>query len=79
MADNDLYLAAKTYGSDLLERVTVTFLQGFAGAFVITQPLDASMWYAAGAAGVAASLSLLKGLVAKLRGDSDSASLSRKV
>lgn len=70
---------AKTYARDLMERVTATFVQGFVGGIVVTQPLDASMWYAAAAGGAAAVLSLLKGLLAKFRGHADSASLSRKV
>ncbi|MGA4941787.1 hypothetical protein [Streptomyces cinereoruber] len=70
---------AKTYARDLLERVLSTFLQGFIGGIVITQPLDASMWYAAAVGGVGAALSLLKGLVARWRDVSNSASLAKGV
>lgn len=70
---------AATYGRDLLERVLVTFLQAFIGGIVITQPLNGSMWYAAAAGGVGAALALLKGLAARLRGISNSASLAKGV
>lgn len=68
-----------TYARDLLERVLTTFLQAFIGGIVITQPLNGSMWYAAGAGGVGAVLSLLKGLVARWRDVTNSASLAKGV
>ncbi|NUP21620.1 MAG: hypothetical protein HOZ81_37260 [Streptomyces sp.] len=68
-----------TYARDLLERVLSTFLQGTIGGIVVTQPLDGSMWYAAGAGGVAAVVSLAKGLVARWRSVSNSASLAKGV
>jgi len=70
---------AGTYARDLLERVLVTFLQAFVGGIAITQPLDGSMWYAAGAGGVAAVLALLKGLLARFRSVTNSASLAKGV
>lgn len=70
---------ARTYGRDLLERVLVTFLQAGIGGIVITQPLDGSMWYAAGAGGVGAVLALVKGLLARARDVTNSASLARGV
>ncbi|MFF4834117.1 hypothetical protein [Streptomyces sp. NPDC001315] len=70
---------AGAYGRDLLERVLVTFLQAFIGGIAITQPLDGSMWYAAGAGGVGAVLALAKGLFARLRGVTNSASLAKGV
>ncbi|WP_206315965.1 hypothetical protein [Streptomyces sp. C1-2] len=70
---------AGTYGRDLLERVLSTFLQSFIGGIVVTQPLDGSMWYAAGAGGVGAVLALVKGLVARWRDVTNSASLARGV
>lgn len=70
---------ARTYGRDLLERVLSTFLGAFLGGIVITQPLDGSMWYAAGAGGVGAAVSLLKGLAARLRSVTNSASLAKGV
>jgi hypothetical protein len=59
--------------------VLSTFLQAFIGGVVITQPLDGSMWYAAGAGGVGAVLALVKGLVARWRDVTNSASLARGV
>lgn len=70
---------ASTYGRDLLERVLTTFLQAFIGGITVTHPLDASMWYAALAGGVGAALALLKGLFARLRDLTNSASLARGV
>ena len=69
----------KTYARDLLERVVTTFLQAFIGGIVVTQPLNGSMWYAAGAGGVGAVLALLKGLVARWRDVTNSASLAKGV
>ncbi|WP_405710131.1 hypothetical protein OG264_16145 [Streptomyces xanthophaeus] len=68
-----------TYARDLLERVLTTFLQGTIGALVVTTPLDGSMWHAAGAGGVAAVISLGKGLVARWRSVTNSASFARGV
>jgi hypothetical protein len=70
---------ASTYGRDLLERVLTTFLQAFIGGVVITQPLNGSMWYAALAGGVGAVLAFGKGLFARLRGATNSASLAKGV
>lgn len=70
---------AKTYGRDLLERVLATFLQSFLAGVVVTQPLDGSMWYAAGAGGIGAVLALVKGLVARWRDVTNSASLAKGV
>ncbi|MFB7739560.1 hypothetical protein ACFC08_35475 [Streptomyces sp. NPDC056112] len=70
---------AGTYGRDLLERTLSTFLQSFVGGIVITQPLDGSMWYAAGAGGVGAVLALGKGLIARWRDVTNSASLAKGV
>lgn len=70
---------ASTYGRDLLERVLSTFLQAFIGGIVVTQPLNGSMWYAAGAGGVGAALALGKGLVARWRDVTNSASLAKGV
>ncbi|MGP4091504.1 hypothetical protein [Streptomyces sp. KR55] len=70
---------AATYGRDLLERTLSTFLQAFIGGVVVTQPLDGSMWYAALAGGVGAVLAFGKGLFARLRGATHSASLAKGV
>jgi len=70
---------ASTYGRDLLERVVATFLQSFIAGIAITQPLDGSMWQAAAIGGGGAVLALLKGMFARLRGATNSASLARGV
>jgi hypothetical protein len=70
---------AGTYGRDLLERVLTTFLQAGIAGIVVTQPLDGSMWYAAGAGGVGAVLALAKGLIARWRDVTNSASLAKGV
>lgn len=79
LSANTVLKTARTYARDLAERVLATFLQAFVGGIVITQPLDASMWYAAGAGGVGAVLALLKGLAARWRDVTNSASLARGV
>ncbi|MGW1433377.1 holin [Streptomyces sp. NPDC002431] len=71
--------STKTYARDLVERVVATFLQTFVGALVLTQPFDLAMWQAAAVAGVAAVGALLKGLVARWRDVTNSASLARGV
>ncbi|MGY4930301.1 hypothetical protein ACWD7T_04125 [Streptomyces sp. 900116325] len=70
---------ASTYARDLAERVLATFLQAFLGGIVLTQPLDLHMWQAAAVGGVAAAASLLKGLVARWRDVTNSASLAKGV
>lgn len=77
-ADTVLKTAA-TYGRDLAERVLSTALQSGIAGVVVTQPLDGSMWYAAGAAGVGAALALIKGWVARWRDITNSASLAKGV
>ncbi len=71
-----------SYWKDLGERVAVTFVEAFVGAAVITDVADLTdhtMWTNAAMAGVAAVVSLVKGLVARHRGLEDSASLSKGV
>ncbi|MFD7661092.1 hypothetical protein [Streptomyces sp. NPDC059788] len=68
-----------TFARDLVERVLATFLQAFIGGVVVTTPLDASMWYAALAGGVAAVLSLAKGIIARWSSVKNSASLATGV
>jgi hypothetical protein len=71
---------ATRYARDLAERVLWTFLQAFAAALIaggvldVANVRDVSAWQAAALGGVAAVLSLVKGLVAKFAGQSDSAS-----
>lgn len=68
--------SATTYAKDLAERVGSTFLQAFLAGVTVTTPFDLSMWKAAALGGVAAGYALIKGLVAKVRGDKNSASLT---
>ncbi|MFE4535676.1 hypothetical protein ACFRKB_11410 [Streptomyces scopuliridis] len=74
-----VYKTAKTYGRDLLERVLSTFLQAFIAGVVVTQPLNGSMWYAALTGGIGAALALVKGLIARVRDVTNSASLAKGV
>ncbi|MGW3486571.1 hypothetical protein [Streptomyces sp. NPDC001054] len=67
------------YARDLAERVISTFLQAFVGALVLTSPFDIGMWQAAATAGVAAAASLVKGLIARWRDVTNSASLAKGV
>ncbi|MET4670857.1 hypothetical protein [Streptomyces sp. PvR018] len=71
--------SASTYARDLAERVAATFLQAFVGGAVLTQPFDIGMWQAAGVAGVAAAASLVKGIVARWRDVTNSASFAKGV
>lgn len=79
MTASGLTRTAATYARDLLERVLTSFLGGFLAGLVVTRPLDGSMWWTAVSGGVAAAVSLLKGLAARLKGDRNSASLSGRV
>ncbi len=73
--------ATRVYLRDLLERVVWTFLQSFGGALIVGGVFDVngirnlSAWQAAALAGVAAILSLVKGLVAKFVGNPETAAL----
>lgn len=74
-------MAAK-YVLDLAERVGSTFLLAGASVLVAAGPADlfhASTLQAAGTAGVAAALTLVKGLLARYVGNKDSASLTPTV
>ncbi|WP_354596060.1 hypothetical protein R1Y80_00660 [Streptomyces sp. JL1001] len=70
---------AKIYARDLAERVAATFLQAFVGGLVLTSPFDISMWQAAAVSGVAAAGALVKGIVARWRDVTHSASLAKGV
>ncbi|MDX3230650.1 hypothetical protein [Streptomyces sp. ME19-01-6] len=68
---------AQTYAKDLAERVVWTFLTASAGVAVAAGPADmfrVSFWQGVGTAGIAAAGSLLKGVVARVIGDKNSAS-----
>jgi Putative lactococcus lactis phage r1t holin len=68
---------ARTYAVDLIERVLWTFL-GAAGAVALAagpaDMLNVSFWQGAGTAGIAAVVSLLKGITARAIGQKNSAS-----
>ena len=73
---------AKTYGRDLAERVIWTFLGGTAAVIAAAGPADmfhASFWQAAGTGGLAAVVSLVKGLGARWIGLRNSASTASGV
>lgn len=65
------------YLRDLTERVLMTFAGGFLAGFVVdaTSIADLAMWQAAALSGVAAVVSLLKGLAARRTGSPDSAGI----
>jgi hypothetical protein len=71
-----------TYVRDLFERAAATFVQAFLAALVaanwfdLSHIRDLSVLQTAGVAGLAAVLSLVKGAIAKLIGNRDSASLA---
>lgn len=71
-----------TYVRDLVERIATTFAVAFLGTLVtggwfdVSHIRDVSALQAAGLAGAAAVLSLIKGLVAKWVSNRDSASLA---
>jgi hypothetical protein len=72
----------KTYVHDLAERVIWTFLAAVAGVALAAGPVDmlhASFWQAAGTAGVAAVVTLVKGLAARYVGNRNSASTAKGV
>ena len=67
----------KAYLADLAERVAKTFVQGALASVGADQftSIDLSLFQSAGLGGVAAVLALLTGIVAKYRGNPESASL----
>ncbi len=66
---------SKTWLRDVGERTLATFLQAFIGLFILADKFDASTLQAAGAAGLIAALAAVKGALASLVGDKDSASV----
>ncbi|MGW2260262.1 hypothetical protein ACWCXE_20970 [Streptomyces sp. NPDC001780] len=71
-----------SYGRDLAERTLATFVVAASGVGIAAGPADmfhASFWQTMGAAGIAASGSLLKGMLARAFGTKNSASLARGV
>lgn len=70
---------AVAYARDLAERVTATFVVAGGGVLIAAGPADmfhASFWQSVGVAGIAASGSLVKGILARVFGDKNSASLA---
>ncbi|WP_369212708.1 hypothetical protein [Streptomyces flavofungini] len=68
---------AATYAKDLVERVLATFVVAASGVGIAAGPADmfhASFWETMGAAGLAASGSLVKGVIARFVGARNSAS-----
>lgn len=81
-SNTEIIRTAKTYAKDLTERVILTFLTAAAGVAFAAGPADmfhASFWQTVGTAGLVAAGSLLKGIVARFRGDPNSASLAKGV
>lgn len=79
---NVILKTAQTYLKDLAERVIWTFLLAAGGVALAAGPADmfhASLWETVGTAGLVAVGSLIKGVVAKFRGDPNSASLAQDV
>lgn len=73
---------ARTYAVDLLERVIWTFLGAAAAVALAAGPADmlsVSFWQGAGTAGLAAVVTLLKGLAARAIGQRNSASTAPSV
>lgn len=68
---------ARTYAVDLIERIIWTFL-GAAGAVALAagpaDMLSASFWESVGIAGMAAVVTLVKGVLARVVGTKNSAS-----
>jgi hypothetical protein len=79
---NTVVKTAKTYGRDLVERVIWSFLGGTVAVVTAAGPGDmfnASFWQAAGVGGLAAVVSLVKGLAARWVGLRHSASTASGV
>lgn len=73
---------AGAYALDLGERVLATFVVATGGVLTTATAGNVghvSFWQAAGAGGVAAAYSLVKGVVARVVGDGNSASLIKGV
>ena len=79
---NTVVKTARTYAVDLTERVIWTFL-GASGAVALAggpaDMLHVSFWQGAGTAGIAAVVSLVKGIGARVIGAKNSASTASGV
>lgn len=65
---------SKRFLRDMAERVGATFLEAAIGSILLAGALNLDTAKAAGLAGTMAALSLVKSLLARLRGDGESAS-----
>jgi hypothetical protein len=73
---------AQTYAIDLAERVIWTFLTAAGGVALAAGPasmFSASFWQTVGVAGIAATGSLVKGVLARVVGNKNSASTASGV
>jgi hypothetical protein len=73
---------ASTYAKDLVERIIWTFLGAAAAVALAAGPgdmLSASFWETVGTAGLAAVVTLVKGLAARFIGAKNSASTAPSV
>lgn len=73
---------AQTYARDLAERVVWTFLVAAGGVALAAGPgnmLNISFWETVGTAGIAAVGSLIKGVLARVIGNKNSASTAKGV
>lgn len=73
----DLGKTASTFAKDLGERVVWSFVGASSAIAVAAGPADmfhASFWQTVGAGGLAATVSLVKGIAARALGDKNSAS-----
>lgn len=72
----------KTYAKDVAERTIWTFAAATGGLLVASGPADmlhGSFWQSVGTAGVIAAGTFVKGLLARLVGDPNSASTAKGV
>lgn len=72
----------KTYAMDVAERTIWTFAAATGGLLVASGPADmlhGSFWQSVGTAGIVAAGTFVKGLMARLVGDPNSASTAKGV
>ena len=82
MTSTTVIKTASTYAKDLAERVIWTFLVAAGGVALAAGPVDmlnVSFWETVGTAGIAAVGTLVKGVLAQLVGDKNSASTASGV
>jgi hypothetical protein len=81
-ATDTVVKTARTYAVDLIERIIWTFLGAAAAVALAAGPADmlsASFWETVGTAGLAAVVTLVKGLLARVVGQRNSASTAPSV